>query len=274
MNGKLYLCATPIGNLGDMSERLIETLKSADLIAAEDTRRTVKLLNHIGISKPLISYYRHNEQGKGDVLIKELQSGKSVALVSDAGTPGISDPGEVVTKKCIEQGIEVVPVPGPAALICALIISGMDTSRFVFEGFLPVTGKERNERISDLKNDKRTVILYEAPHKLLKTLTDLETTLGNRKVAVCHELTKIHESTLRVSLKEAVTYYTENQPKGEYVIVLEGKEQEKPDFSDITVKEHFQRYIEQGKTEKEAIKSVAEDRGVPKREIYNVIKIG
>lgn len=275
MSGILYLVATPIGNLGDMSSRAVEVLSSVDLIAAEDTRRTVQLLNHFEISKPLTSYHEHNKRAKGEYIISLLKEGKNVAQVSDAGTPAISDPGEDLVKLCIENDITVTSVPGPVAGINALILSGLDTSRFAFEGFLSVNKRSRKEHLDAVKNDTHTLIFYEAPHKLKATLADMSQTFGeDRKIALVRELTKLHEEVLRMSLGEAVSYYEENNPRGEYVLVIEGakesvSESEELWWSGLSVNEHVDKYIEKGISSKDAIKQTATDRGVPKREVYN-----
>jgi len=273
--GTLYLVATPIGNLGDISPRALEILGSVDLIAAEDTRRTVQLLNHFEISKPLTSYHEHNKRAKGEYLISLLKEGKNIAQVSDAGTPAISDPGEDLVKLCIENDITVTSVPGPVAGINALILSGLDTSRFAFEGFLSVNKRSRKEHLDLVKNDTHTLIFYEAPHKLKATLADMSDAFGTeRRIALVRELTKLHEEVLRMSLGEAVQYYEENNPRGEYVLVIEGakevvSEAEEVWWSNLTVNEHVEAYIEKGSSSKDAIKQVAADRGMPKREVYN-----
>lgn len=274
MTGKLYLCATPIGNLGDVSARCLEVLSSADLVAAEDTRRTLQLLNHFGITKPLTSYHEHNKREKGEYIISLLKDGKNVALVSDAGTPAISDPGEDMVRLCIENGVEVTSVPGPVAAINALILSGLNTSRFAFEGFLSVNKRHRREHLDSIKNDTRTLIFYEAPHKLKNTIADMQSAFGGgRRIALARELTKIHEEILRFTLNEAAAYYEENAPRGEYVIIVEGaaekQEEAENEWEHIPVKEHVDRYIAEGMTVKDAIKTAATDRGVPKREVYN-----
>jgi len=275
MTGKLFLCATPIGNLSDMSERLINTLSEVDLIAAEDTRHTQKLLNHLGISKPQISYFEHNRRAKGEIIINELKSGKNVALVSDAGTPAISDPGEELVEMCGQEGIEVIPIPGPCAAISALIVSGLPTGRFVFEGFLPMNKKGRADRLSEIKNETRTLIFYEAPHKLLNTLADFLKYFGDRKITLCRELTKLHEQTMRTTVSAAYEYYSENMPKGEFVLVLEGAAvtEDVNEWENTSVFEHYEMHIARGLSDKEAIKAVADERGVSKREIYSQIKI-
>lgn len=274
MSGILYLCATPIGNLGDVSSRCIEILNSVDLIAAEDTRRTVQLLNHFGISKPLTSYHEHNKREKGEYIVRLLKEGKNVAQVSDAGTPAISDPGEDLVKLCIESDITVTSVPGPVAGINALILSGLSTARYAFEGFLSVNKRHRAEHLDSVKNDTHTLIFYEAPHKLKNTLSDMKKVLGgDRKIAIARELTKLHEEIIRTDIDGAIKYYEENNPRGEYVLVVEGAKEivteQENEWESITVKEHVEKYISQGMTSKEAIKKTAEDRNVPKREVYS-----
>ena len=275
MNGKLYLCATPIGNLSDISDRLRETLSSVDIIAAEDTRRTLKLLNHLGIKKQMISYYEHNKREKGTELLKILHDGKDIALVSDAGTPAISDPGEDLVALCAENGIDVVPVPGCVAAICALIVSGLPTGRFSFEGFLSVNKRSRGERLEEIKNDQRTLIFYEAPHKLRTTLRDMLETFGNRRIALCRELTKLHEEIIRTDLEKAQTLYSEEKPpKGEFVLVIEGASEDglKEEIN-CSARERYEYFLSQGDDEKTAMKKVAQERGVSKRDIYAEIKI-
>ncbi len=276
--GELYLCATPIGNLEDMTFRCIRILKEADVIAAEDTRNSIKLLNHFEIKTPMTSYHEFNKVDKAHVLVDKMRSGEIVALITDAGTPGISDPGEELVRQCIEAGIKVTPVPGAAACINALIMSGMPTRRFCFEAFLPSDKKEKAEVLSQLKTEQRTIIIYEAPHRLIRTLTELESTLGGaRKIAVCKELTKRHETVYRDTISGALLYYTENEPKGEYVLVIEGKSQEelilekRAAWDDMSIEEHFNMYIGQGMDKKEAMKLVAKDRGVSKRDIYSAL---
>ena len=272
MSGTLYLCATPIGNLGDITPRCLETLKSVDIIAAEDTRRTLQLLNHFGITKPLTSYHEHNKREKGGYIIGLLKDGKNVALVSDAGTVAISDPGEDLVSLCIENDILVSPIPGAVAAINALIISGLPTRRFAFEGFLSVNKRHRREHLESVKNDTHTLIFYEAPHKLKGTLKDLYDTLGDRKIALVRELTKIHEEAIRTTLSKAVTLYEDSSPKGEFVLVIEGAreiEAEENPLNDLSVAEHVDKYISDGLSQKDAIKRVSVDRGVPKRDIYN-----
>ncbi len=279
MPGKLYLCATPIGNLGDITYRCVETLRSVDLIAAEDTRRTVTLLNYLNIEKPLVSYHDHNRREKGGFLIEKLKNGENIALVSDAGTPAISDPGEDLVVLCAENGIETVPVPGPVAAINGLIVSGLPTGRFAFEGFLSVNRRSRSELLEKLKTEERTIIFHEAPHKLMNTLNDLLKALGNRRIALCRELTKIHEEVFRTDLEGAIARYAETPPKGEFVLVVEGRpaaeaaEEERAKWDGMTVETHVQMYVDAGMSEKEAIRAAANDRGVSKRDIYNIIKV-
>ena len=278
MSGKLFLCATPIGNLEDMTFRAVEVLKSVDLIAAEDTRHTLKLLNHYGIKAKLTSYHEHNKYEKADELVQKMQSGETIALVTDAGTPGISDPGEELVKKCYEAGIEVTSIPGASAVVVALSMCGLSSRRFVFEGFLPTDKKERKEALERLKDETRTIVLYEAPHHVLATLKELETILGERRIKILRELTKIHESVLSFTLPEAVRYFTETEPKGEMVLVIEGKDPEKireekiREWSEISIAEHVQQYLAQGLSEKDAMKQVAKDRGISKRDVYDEVK--
>lgn len=275
--GKLYLCATPIGNLEDMPVRAIRLMKEADVIAAEDTRNSIKLINHFQIDTPMTSYHEFNKYDKARALVDRMLKGETVALITDAGTPGISDPGEELVKQCVEADIEVISVPGPAACINALIISGLSTRRFCFEAFLPSDKKERNEVLNELAAETRTMIIYEAPHRLVKTLTELMNILGqDRKIAVCKELTKKHETVFRTVISEAVDYYTVNEPKGEYVLVIEGldreviKKEKQAEWEKMTVEEHLDYYRKQGIDNKEAMKMVAKDRGVSKRDIYNL----
>lgn len=276
--GELYLCATPIGNLEDMTFRCIRVLKEADVIAAEDTRNSIKLLNHFEIKTPMTSYHEFNKVEKARVLVEKMLKGETVALITDAGTPGISDPGEELVRQCIEAGIKVTPVPGAAACINALIMSGMPTRRFCFEAFLPSDKKEKADVLEQLKAEQRTIIIYEAPHRLLRTLTELESTLGGmRRIAVCKELTKRHETVYRDTISGALGYYTANEPKGEYVLVIEGKsskellEEKRAAWDDMSIEEHFNMYVSQGIDKKEAMKLVAKDRGVSKRDIYNAL---
>lgn len=276
MAGTLYLCATPIGNLQDMTPRVVETLQNADLIAAEDTRNSIKLLNHFRIRTPMTSYHEYNKVEKARELIGQLQAGKNVALITDAGTPAISDPGEVLVRMCLEAGITVTSLPGPAACITALTLSGLSTRRFCFEGFLPFDDKKELKAVlEELKQESRTIILYEAPHHLRRTLTLLHGELGDRKITLCRELTKKFETIFPTTLEEAVAYYEENEPRGEYVLVLEGRShQEKAamreaSFDAMSLEEHMQLYTDRGMDRKEAMKLVAKDRGISKREVYS-----
>ena len=274
MAGALYLCATPIGNLEDITLRVLRTLKEADLIAAEDTRNSIKLLNHFEIKTPMTSYHEYNKIEKGRELVNKLLAGVNVALITDAGTPGISDPGEELVQMCYEAGVPVTSLPGPAACITALTISGQSTRRFAFEAFLPADKKERRAILEELKTETRTTILYEAPHRLLRTLQELLEVLGKRRVTVCRELTKKHETAFLTTLTEAVDYYQEQEPKGECVLILEGRnrremEREKQEsWLDLSLEEHMALYEKQGLDRKTAMKQVAKDRGVSKREIY------
>lgn len=277
MAGKLFLCATPIGNLKDMTPRVIETLQEADVIAAEDTRNSIKLLNHFGISTPMTSYHEYNKVDKARTLIVQMQEGKNVALITDAGTPAISDPGEVLVQMCHEAGITVTSLPGPAACITALTLSGLSTRRFCFEGFLSADKKERKAVLEELKEESRTIILYEAPHHLKQTLQELYETLGERRITLCRELTKKFETIMPTTLEEALRFYEEEEPRGEYVLVLEGKslaqkkQEKEAAFQEMSIEEHMAVYEEQGMDRKEAMKQVAKDRGVPKREIYQYL---
>ena len=272
--GTLYLCATPIGNLGDITERVLRTLEEVDLIAAEDTRNTLRLLNHFGIKKPLTSYHEYNKFTKAEELITKLRNGQNIAVVTDAGTPAISDPGEVIAAMCIEQGIRVTSLPGACALITALTMSGMPARRFCFEGFLPTDKKERRYILEQLKREERTTILYEAPHHLRGTLQELYDNLGERRITLCRELTKKFEEALPMSLSSAIVYYSGTEPRGEYVLVLAGadraalEEEKREKFEEMTLEEHMAMYTDQGLSRKEAMKKVAADRGVSKRDIY------
>lgn len=273
MSGILYLVATPIGNLEDITFRAIRILKEVDLIAAEDTRQTLKLLNHYEISKPLISYHRHNEEVKQEVLIQKLKEGQNIALVSDAGTPVISDPGEVIVKEALKEEIKIIPIPGACALINALIASGLDTKEFSFYGFLSLNKKLRKEKLQEIKKENKTIILYEAPHKLISTLKDLSEIIENRKIVVARELTKIHEEFLRGTASEILKSYPE--PKGEHIILIEGNEikeetEEQKAIKEMTIEEHYKYYEEQGFTKNEIIKKIAKDKGVSKNEIYQL----
>ena len=267
-NGTLYIVATPIGNLEDITLRAIRILKEADLIAAEDTRHTLKLLNHLEIKKPLISYYKENEIIKSEVLIEKLLEGKNIALVSDAGTPAISDPGAVVVKRAIEEKIEVVPIPGACALINALITSGINTQEFSFLGFLPVNKKEKREKLNNLKEEKRTLIFYESPHKLIDTLNIMLEEFGERNIVLARELTKIHEEYIRGKLSSVIQNMQE--PRGEFVVVVEGSNEEfqKNRYKDLSLEEHYKIYENQGLEKKEIIKKIAKDRNTNKNEIY------
>lgn len=277
MSGMLYLCATPIGNLEDITYRVLRILKEVDLIAAEDTRNSIKLLNHFEIKTPMTSYHEYNKYEKGRYLIEQMQEGKNIALITDAGTPGISDPGEELVAMCYEAGISVTSLPGPAACITALTISGLPTRRFAFEAFLPSDKKERAVILEELKRETRTIILYEAPHRLVKTLEELSENLGDRKISLCRELTKKHETVFRGSLAEAVSWYKENPPKGECVMVLEGRSREEMEqearqqWEDMPLEAHMEHYMSQGIDKKEAMKLVAKDRGISKRDVYQAL---
>ena len=273
MSGTLYLVATPIGNLEDITFRAIRILKEVDLIAAEDTRQTLKLLNYYKINKPLISYHRHNEEVKQEVLIQKLKEGQNIALVSDAGTPVISDPGEVIVKEALKENIKVIPIPGACALINALIASGLDTKEFSFYGFLSLNKKLRKEKLQEIRKENKTIILYEAPHKLTSTLKDLSEILEDRKIVVARELTKIHEEFLRGTASEILENYPE--PKGEHIILIEGNKikeetEEQKNIKEMTIEEHYKYYEKQGFTKNEIIKKIAKDKGVSKNEIYQM----
>ena len=277
MAGMLYLCATPIGNLGDMTPRVTETLGSADLIAAEDTRNSIKLLNHFGIKTSMTSYHEYNKVEKAEYLIEQMQQGRNVALITDAGTPAVSDPGEVLVRKCQEAGITVTSLPGPVACITALTLSGLSTRRFCFEGFLPSDKKEKAQILAELKEESRTILLYEAPHHLVRTLGELYEALGDRRITLCRELTKKFETILPTTIAEALALYEREEPRGEYVLVIEGKslrqknEERQAAWQSMTIEEHMAYYEEGGMDEKSAMKQVAKDRGVPKREIYQYL---
>ncbi len=279
MAGKLYLCATPIGNLGDMTPRVVETLNMVDVIAAEDTRNSIKLLNHFDIHTPMTSYHEYNKVEKAYQLIGQMQNGQNIALITDAGTPAISDPGEVLVKMCHEQGITVTSLPGPAACITALTLSGLSTRRFCFEGFLPADKKEKAAVLKELQNESRTMILYEAPHHLVRTLEELYEALGERKITLCRELTKKFETIFPTTLEQALEYYKTEEPRGEYVLVLEGKSMEEKrqeeisSWENMSIEEHMAYYENQGMDEKTAMKQVAKDRGVGKREIYQYLHV-
>ena len=272
MSGKLFLVATPIGNLEDMTFRAVKVLKEVDLIAAEDTRHTLQLLNHFEISKPMISYHRHNEEVKTDILIQKLKSGDNIALVSDAGTPGISDPGSEIVKEAIRENIEIIPIPGACALINALIASGLDTTEFCFVGFLPLNKKNRKEKLEFIKKCNQTLILYEAPHKVKNTLNDLKEILGDRKIVLARELTKIHEEFIRGDINDILDKIEE--PRGEYVILIEAAEISELDeefmLNSLTIEEHYKFYEKQGYSKKDIIKLIAKDRDVPKNDIYKL----
>lgn len=279
MAGILYLCATPIGNLEDMTFRAIRTLKEVDLIAAEDTRNSIRLLNRFAIQTPMTSYHEYNKYDKGRKLIEKLLEGKNIALITDAGTPGISDPGEELVRMCHENGIRVTSVPGAAACITALTMSGLPTRRFAFEAFLPSEKKEKEKILTELERETRTIILYEAPHRLVRTLKLLEERLGDeRNVAVCRELTKKHETVYRGTLCDAVSYYESTEPRGECVLVIDGKSQEEIEreeqkkWEQMSIEDHVAYYISQGADRKEAMKKTAQDRGVSKRDIYNYLE--
>ena len=268
MSGKLYIVATPIGNLEDITLRALRILKEVDLIAAEDTRQTLKLLNHFEIVKPLISYHRHNEEIKSDILIEKLKNGENIALVSDAGTPGICDPGEEIIKRAIEQNIEVIPIPGACAMINALIASGINTSEFNFLGFLPLNKKLRKEKLEEIKKSEKTIIIYEAPHKMKSTLEDLKNILENRKIVLARELTKIHEEFIRKNINELLKEV--DNLKGEMILIIEGapKQEMENELNSLTLDEHYKYYEKQGLDKKEIIKKIAKDRNVNKNEIY------
>ena len=277
MSGKLFFCATPIGNLEDITFRVLRTLKEVDLIAAEDTRNSIKLLNHFDIHTPMTSYHEYNKIDKARTLIEKMQQGQNIALITDAGTPGISDPGEELVAMCYESGIEVTSLPGPAACITALTLSGLSTRRFTFEAFLPSDKKERKAVLEELKNETRTMILYEAPHRLVKTLEELYEALGNRRMTLCRELTKRYETAFRSTIEELLAYYEKEEPKGECVLVIEGRsrkemeEEAQQEWSAMPLAEHMAYYENQGISHKDAMKLVAKDRGVGKRDIYKLL---
>lgn len=277
MAGKLYLCATPIGNLEDITFRVLRILKEVDLIAAEDTRHSIKLLNHFDIKTPMTSYHEYNKIDKAKYLVGEMLSGKNIAIITDAGTPGISDPGEELVRQCIEAGVEVSSVPGPAACITALTMSGQLTRRFAFEAFLPADKKERALVLEELKDETRTIIIYEAPHHLLKTLKELYEVLGDRSMTLCKELTKLHENVEKSKLSVLIEKYEVTEPKGEHVLVIAGKtfeekrEESIQSYMEMSIEDHMNIYLEQGMDKKEAMKAVAKDRGVSKRDIYDAL---
>ncbi|WP_294167993.1 16S rRNA (cytidine(1402)-2'-O)-methyltransferase [uncultured Clostridium sp.] len=272
--GKLYLVPTPIGNLKDITLRALEVLKSVDEIAAEDTRTSLKLLNHFEIKKSLFSYHKHNEQGKSLDIINKLKNGVNIALITDAGTPGISDPGSVIVERCIEEKIEFEVLPGATAITTALVYSGLDTTKFTFRGFLPRKNKDRNPIIDEVKNIRDTIILYEAPHRLVNTLNYIKDNIGDRKIAICRELTKLHEEIYRGKISEAIEFFSEVRPRGEFVLVIEGKSDEdikaerEAHWNSLSIEEHLIRTIESGIDKKEAIKIVAKERGLSKKEVY------
>lgn len=277
MSGKLYLCATPIGNLEDITFRVIRILKEADLIAAEDTRNSIKLLNHFDIHTPMTSYHEYNKIEKGQALVKKMEEGARIALITDAGTPGISDPGEELVRMCHDAGIEVTSVPGPCALVTALTMSGLPSRRFAFEAFLPMDKKERKQILEELKNETRTIVLYEAPHRLERTLTELFETLGNRSAVLCRELTKKHETAVRADLKSLLEMTSLQKPLGECVLVVHGADRQdlektqQESWKELSVQEHVSFYEKMGMDRKEAMKQTALDRGMTKREIYQEI---
>jgi 16S rRNA (cytidine1402-2'-O)-methyltransferase len=274
MAGVIYLVSTPIGNLGDITIRALETLKSVDVIAAEDTRQTLKLLNRFEIKKPLVSYHEHNKKESGEKIINEALAGKNFALVTDAGTPGISDPGEALVQLAIENNVPVYLIPGPTAFVYGLVVSGLPTARFVFEGFLPTDKKGKRERLEAIKDEEKTIIFYEAPHKLIRTLNDLYENLGDRKIALCRELTKKYEEIIRCRLSEAIEIYKEKKPLGEYVIIMEGRDKKEVEkekqmqYESISIEEHVKMYMNEGMDKKDAIKRVAKERNLPKSEVY------
>ena len=281
MSGTLFLCATPIGNREDITYRTVKALENADLIAAEDTRHSLPLLEYYGVRKELTSYHEHNKYEKAEELIGRLKEGANVCLITDAGTPVISDPGEVLVRRAIEEGIPVTSLPGPCALITGLTLSGLSGRRFAFEGFLPQETKERKERLAALVKEERTIILYEAPHRLKKTLGELSETLGgSRKIACARELTKIHEEVLRLTLAEAAAYFEAHEPRGEFVLILEGRPpeearaEEKAKWESLTPEEHLNHYLAQGLDRKEALKKTAEDRGMNRKELYRLLFVG
>lgn len=277
MAGILYLCATPIGNLEDMTYRCVRILKEVDLIAAEDTRNSLKLLNHFEINTPMTSYHEFNKIEKAKNLIEQLLAGKDIAVITDAGTPGISDPGEELVAMCYEEGIEVRTIPGAAACITAITSSGQSCRRFSFEAFLPKDKKERNRVLQEMTEETRTMVVYESPHHLKATLSELQDVLGNREITLCRELTKKYEEKQKTTLQEAIAYYQEHDPKGEYVLVIAGKskaqvmEEQKSRWENISIEEHMEMYLQQNLSKKDAMKAVAKDRGVSKRDIYQAL---
>jgi 16S rRNA (cytidine1402-2'-O)-methyltransferase len=275
VGGTLYLVATPIGNLSDISQRALKVLSEVDFVAAEDTRNTGKLLAYFEISKPMVSYFEHNKRERGEIILSRLLAGESCALVTDAGTPAISDPGEDLVVLCAENGVPVTSIPGCSAVVNALALSALPTGRFAFEGFLSTNKNERLERLNEIKNDARTTIFYEAPHKLQKTLEDLYNAFGERRISLCRELTKINEEIIRTTISQAIKYYEENAPRGEYVLVVEGADksaiQNDAFWKSLTIEEHLNYYISQEMKKMDAIKAVAKDRGVSKSEIYKLV---
>lgn len=277
MAGKLYLCATPIGNLEDITFRVVRTLKEVDVIAAEDTRNSIKLLNHFEIKTPLTSYHEFNKYDKAKVLVSRMLGGENIALITDAGTPGISDPGEELVRQCYEAGIKVTSLPGAVACVTALTLSGLSTRRFAFEAFLPADKKEKAAILEELKSETRTIIIYEAPHRLKKTIAELLSVLGNRRLTAVKELTKLHENIFLTTFEEALAYYEENEPRGEFVLVIEGrkieelKKEKEASFQEMDINEHMKLYLDKGMDKKEAMKAVAVDRGIPKREVYKML---
>lgn len=274
LGGTLYLVGTPIGNLSDISERALKVLSEVDFIAAEDTRVSGAMLNRFGIRKPLVNYFEHNKKQKGEEIAARLAGGESCALVTDAGMPAISDPGEDLVSLCAGKNIPVCVIPGPCAAVSALAVSGLPTRKFVFEGFLPVPSSERREALDEIKSEKRTLIIYEAPHKLKKTLSDLRSALGDRRIALCREMTKLNEEIIRTTISGAEEFYAEKEPRGEYVLIIEGASSGGDDFwKDMTVAEHVEYYVGAGLSKNDAMKAAAKDRGVGKSEIYAEIMI-
>lgn len=277
MAGMLYLCATPIGNLEDMTFRVINTLKSVDLIAAEDTRNSIKLLNHFEIKVPMTSYHEYNKIEKAKVLVQKMLEGTNIALITDAGTPGISDPGEELVRQAYEAGIKVTSLPGAVACVTALTLSGLSTRRFCFEAFLPTDKKERAMVLQEMERETRTIVMYEAPHRLKKTLAELKEVMGNRRITMCKELTKKHETVFATTISEAIVFYETQDPRGEYVLVIEGKshqeivEEEQRKWEEIAIEEHMDIYLEKGLSKKDAMKAVAKDRGISKRDVYQYL---
>lgn len=277
MTGKLYLCATPIGNLGDMTPRVVETLRMVDLIAAEDTRNSIKLMNHFEIHTPMTSYHEYNKVEKAVALVGQMRAGKNVALVTDAGTPAVSDPGEVLVRMCHEAGIVVTSLPGAAACITALTLSGLSTRRCCFEGFLPADKREKRDILEDLKKESRTIVLYEAPHHLVRTLEELQGALGDRRLTLCRELTKKFEEVTPTTICDALAMYGSEEPRGEYVLVVEGKSlsefrrEQEQNWQEIPIEEHMQQYEAQGMDRKEAMRKVAKDRGLSRRDVYQYL---